>query len=308
VFTHDSKKVFSATLKGLILSWDVGTGAFLGTLQGHTERVDFLHTIPGKDILISCDTKGGLLVWDTTNGSKIFVTSITGSGFGSVGVSEKYLIVPTSDNKIDFISLDQFSSKYTLELTHFPLTSLQLSQDCRYLAVSSKNNTYTVYSMPENSTVEKMYAGPGKALCFSEDGKYLFTLNGQSLSIIDSINNTIESTINFQGLDFHSMKTNFNLAARTQSRLGHGLCLSGEDIKMQMREKNLCTPHKNNQHLFIQDRAESVSLWNIRQNTMVTRFTCESDIRVVTFIHDRETLIIGDEMGNVHFLQLQNIV
>ena len=56
---------------GTIILWDVSSGNQLATLQGHSERVEFVSFSPDGSILASGDWRDGMILWDVSSRSQL---------------------------------------------------------------------------------------------------------------------------------------------------------------------------------------------------------------------------------------------
>ncbi|RKK99148.1 Vegetative incompatibility protein HET-E-1, partial [Fusarium oxysporum] len=175
VFSHDSKKVASASNDETIRIWDAETGKYERVLEGHSWSVSSVVFSHDSKKVASASNDETIRIWDAETGKCERVLEGHSSKINSVVFSHdsKKLASASNDKTIRIWNAETGKCKQTLEGHSEWVNSVVFSHDSKKLASGSKDKTIRIWDAEtgECKQVLEGHSDEVSSVVFSHDSK-----------------------------------------------------------------------------------------------------------------------------------------
>ena len=307
--------------------WDLAKGSLLHSLEGHDAGVDHLVLTPDGRLITSCisinpTNDHAVKVWDLVQGRLLHSLEGHNAGADNLVLTPDGRLITSSNNEstVKVWDLAQGGLLYSLESHADGVANLLLTADGRHLFTCGS-------SFNSDPTVKVWDLAQGRLLYSLEghtDGvdNLLLTSGNRLLS---SCRSSGDSTVKVwdleRGVLLHSLEGHTdgvaNLLLTPDNRLISS-CRSNRDhtVKVWDLECGVLL-HSFDDHLpYVQDMVLSripsylltrsgsqLTVWDFDRGARVAQFTADGNILSCLEAADG-TIVVGDGLGRVHFLQL----
>ncbi len=179
-FSPNGKLLASGDNKGIIIVWDVKTGAEKTRLLGHTDRVQSVKFLPGGNYLASGSNDGTVRLWNLKSGKEI-MNRRAGSPVNSVAFSpdSKLLAYGCRNKIINIVDMDIREIKSTMNAgeRYEGVLSVEFSPDGKLFAAGADNGRVRIWNVDNFSLKYQIRALSHhmdiNSITFSHDSKSL---------------------------------------------------------------------------------------------------------------------------------------
>jgi WD40 repeat protein len=316
--TPDGRMVVSASLDGTLKVWDLESGAELHTLTGHTGWVSAVAVTPDGRRAISGSGKWGetLKVWDLETGREIHTWTGHTNCVQAVVITPdgRHIVSASQDSTLRIWDLEKGMELRTLRCTRDP-KPLVVTPDGQRAISGAGDGTLKVWDL---ETGQALYTLEGhthmvQAIVVTPDGRRVASVDSVTMRIWDLAS----------GAELCSLPTNSWRIALTPD--GQRAVSADEDnhtLKVWDLEKGieLFTLMGHSQRI---DAAEitadgqrvvsasmdwTLRVWDLARGEPLACFTGEAELHNCIVLPDGITVIVGDVLGRVYFLRLENVV
>jgi len=202
-----NKHLYSASYDGLVVRWDINTGATEGlTGKGHSNQINSVHIQGNNLVTCAMDDTVRFTPLSTRHYSDSAVKLDSTPTDVAVGKKDTKLVVAAIADALVVIKDGHVVNK--VQVKYQPLT-LAFSVDETQLAVGGKDNNIYLYSLSgdklNETNVLKGHRGPLSVVVYSPDGQYLASAdNNRDIYVWDRKSHSIK----IQGWVFHTARVN----------------------------------------------------------------------------------------------------
>eukprot|EP01132_Coremiostelium_polycephalum_P004785 gene4785-5968_t len=141
--SHDSRSIFSCADRQLY-QWDVTTGEVIKRFQGHSQTINCIAVNHDNTLLFTGSTDRTVKIWDIRSRSTepIQVADDAADTVTSIFVNEKNSVRQFITGSVDggIRTYDALNGTITISTEEFPISSVSLTNDCRFIIASSTDH------------------------------------------------------------------------------------------------------------------------------------------------------------------------
>ncbi|HZR44418.1 MAG TPA: serine/threonine-protein kinase [Ktedonobacteraceae bacterium] len=178
-WSHDSKRIATASDDRTVQVWDAGTGANPFTYSGHTDIVAAVAWSPDSTRIASCSNDKTVRIWDAINGGHVLIYKGHSNAVADVAWSPDGTRIAScsKDTTVQVWSPTSGTLSYTFTGHSAKVWSLSWSPDSKRIATSSTDTTVKVWDASSGRIFFTCtgHSGVVSTVAWSPDGKLLAT-------------------------------------------------------------------------------------------------------------------------------------
>ncbi|MBD2609072.1 hypothetical protein H6G81_32290 [Scytonema hofmannii FACHB-248] len=273
--TPDSKYVISGSYDKTLKVWDSQSSEIMRTLTDHSHSVIAVATTPDSKYVISGCWDNTLKVWDLQ--SCEILRTLTGHSHLVLAVAvtpnSKYVISGSRDKTLKVWDLQTGEILRTLTGHDRSVNAVTTTPDSKYVISGSSDHTLKVWDLQSGKILRTLtgHSQAVNAVAVTPDSKYV---------ISGSVDNTLKVW------DLQSGKI-------LRTLTGHSQPVNAVAV----------TP--DSKYVISGSWDNTLKVWDWQSGEVIATFTGDSVIASCAIIPDRLTIIAGEQLGRVHFLQLE---
>lgn len=281
--TPDSRKVISASTDGTVKVWKLANGQLISTLVGHSSKVIGVAITPDGRFAISAAWDKSLKVWDLEDGSDIppppghrkpiYLVTVSQDGQRAISSSKYELEITTMISDLATGKVIQSKVK-SHDVTTAPLKVLEAvtpdGQTC--VSLSKYGGTLTVSNPSVGKIIRtiKVQGTKGEAVAVTPDGRFaISTAHGRTLQVWDL----------GSGQLIHRLR-------------GHNGTVHGVSVT------------RDGHFIVSVSRDRTLKVWDMTTGRAVLTLAAAAPLLCCTLAPDDRTIVVGDEAGAVHIVEL----
>lgn len=275
--TADGKLTISASTDGTIKVWDLASGGELNTFRGHSREVWAVAIAPHKQWIVSASDDHTLKVWDLASGRTLHTLVGHKREVRAVAVTadEKLVVSGSTDSTIKVWDLASGHEIRTLTGHSWSVTSVAITEDTRWLVSASADKTLKVWDLHIDEKLSTLAAHTDwvRSIAITADGKKAVSAsNDCTLKVWDVV---CSSQLYILGCHRDAVQS--------------------------------VSVTANGKFAISSSRDFTVKVWDLTSGQMVCYFKGDRIFSACAVAEDGVTIVAGDCLGHVHFLQLERV-
>ncbi|MBW4448809.1 MAG: hypothetical protein KME38_18590 [Spirirestis rafaelensis WJT71-NPBG6] len=318
-FSPDSKYLVSGSEDKSLKLWNLQTGVEVRTIQGHTSSVNAIAFSPDSKYLVSGSRDKTLKVWDWQTGEEVCTIQGNTSSVNAIAFSPdgKYLISGSEDKSLKLWNLQTGVEVRTIQGHTSSVNAIAFSPDSKYLVSGSLDSTLKVWDWQTGEQVHtiKGHTSWVNAIAISPDSKYVISGSLDSaLKVWDW-----QTGVEVRTIQGHTSSVNaiafspdgkYVISGSLDSTLKVWDWQTGVEVRTiqgHTSNVNAIAFSPDGKYLVSGSSDNTLKLWNLQTGEVIASFTGESPIFCCAVAGDRLTIVAGEQLGQLHFLQLEGV-
>ncbi|MBF0441072.1 MAG: hypothetical protein HQK54_04140 [Oligoflexales bacterium] len=169
VATYDRKYLFASVSWGPIKMWDIGTGQFLASLDGHENDAGQIVVTPDSDFIVSGGRDRKVIIWDVK--SKKHVTTLLGHEYNVTSLAitpdGEEIAIAGRDGLIKVWNRREEKFRLTIETHKVEDSSMTITDDGKYIITLGEDEFIDgkrIWSYPHAHTIRMTCIKTGKCI------------------------------------------------------------------------------------------------------------------------------------------------
>ncbi|MCD4843867.1 MAG: TIR domain-containing protein [Methanosarcinales archaeon] len=315
--TPDGRFAVSASDDRMLKVWDVKKGETVRTLKGHTGWVNGVAVTPDGRFAVSASYDGTLKVWDIEKGKTVrTLEGHTGWVNGvAVTMDGRFAVSASYDGTLTVWDIKKGKTVRTLEGHTDSVNGVAVTPDGRFAVSASRDRTLKVWDIEKGEAVRtlKGHTDWGSVVAVTPDDRFAFSASYYGALEVEDI----EKGEKVKMLQGHTCALSA-VAVTPDGRFAFSASidetLKVEDIEKGERMRTLrgqtdsvnvvaVTPDGRFAVSASDDR--TLKMWDLKTSKTVAGFSGDGALITCAISQDGGTIIAGDQLGRVHFIQLK---
>jgi WD40 repeat protein len=278
--TPDGKQAISAAKDNTIKLWNLSDGEVIETFKKPVLEVLAITVRQDERKVISASEDNTLKVWNLNDGSELFtLCGHTGKVLAvAVTLDGKKAISASEDNTLKVWNLNDGSELFTLCGHTGKVLAVAVTLDGKKAISTSQDCSIRIWDLNTGTQISIGWSesGPIKTLAVTFDGAEIITVS--------------------QASDIHIYSFRDNLLGGWRVVQDD---FSTEIVSLPLIEPSLIAS--------ISTYTNTLRIRNLKDEEIITSYTSDSPLSTCAITPDGRMIIVGDQSGTVHFLQLRGI-
>jgi WD40 repeat protein len=317
VVTPDGRFAVSASYDRTLKVWDIEKGETVHTLEGHTSLVNAVAVTPDGRLAVSASGDRTLKVWDIEKGEAVRTLEGHTGWIRAVAVTPdgRLAVSASGDQTLKVWDIEKGETVHTLEGHTDWINAVAVTPDGRLAVSASDDRTLKVWDIEKGETVRTLegHTESVSVVTVTPDGRLAVSAShDRRLKVWD-----IEKGETVRTLKGHTDWINA-VAVTPDGRLA--VSASGDQtLKVWDIEKgemvrtleghtgwvNAVAVTPDGRFVVSASDDGTLKVWDLKTGKVVAGFTGDGPLITCAISQDGTTIIAGDQLGRVHFLQLK---
>jgi len=324
VLIAEKQQAISASRDGTCKVWDLSDGSELLTIHSFSDTKPVI--IPEQNRLF-CASGNVIRVLELENGQELFsltghkrpITALAITPDHQRVISATGLhTVGRSQNPIQVWDLESRKEVFTLPGHTNLVSALAVSQDGQFLVSASRDDSIKVWNLQDGLEIFQLQGCPfGYSVFITPDNQRILSISSDfSLNVWD-----LHSGKKLSALRGYGHSEEVSLAALTPD--GAKVVFTSEDYTLRIWDMDNGSPPvvlqggaeclwgsavtHDGRELMLGSEKDTLKVWDLERKYDIAHFTVESKICAGAISPDGTKVIVGDTLGQVHFLQLNEV-
>jgi WD40 repeat protein len=313
----DGNQAISACLDGIIKIWDLTRKQAETRLFGHPDRVNAMAFYPDGHHAISVSGDHTLKIWDIRTGEEAKLLEGHKDAVNDIVVlpDSHYAVSASRDKTAILWNLQTGIIEQILSGHQGGVNTVAISSDGKHVFSGSTDDTVKVWSLATGELEQTLSGHQGGVNCVTIHSKDDFLITGagdNTLKVWDWRTGKIEQTLagHSQSVQTVTAIPNTHLAASASqdSAITIWNILTGQAEKSFMDHSDdgirsiAITPNGN--YIISASLDHTLKVWDVFKETAIVSITLDGPVWAVAISPDGETVLAGDQGGNVYCLRL----
>lgn len=277
--TPDGRRILSASLDMTLRIWELGKKECVSILTGHTGGVWSVAVTPDSKYAVSGSEDCSVKVWDLRSGKLCRTFMGHKEGVNAVTVSPgagRFAVSASDDHTLNVWDLANQDSSHAYRCltghTH-RVKSVAITPDGRFVVSASQDRSIRFWDIESGRQVEMLtgHANTVEAVIVSPDGRFV-------------VSGSADETIKIWDMELIERR----IAAARVPNFAPGQAISTDGRIAIYAEDD-----------------HSVRVRDIVTGESIASFGCDSAPYACAVAPDGRTFVVGEESGQIHFLQLE---
>jgi WD40 repeat protein len=182
IFSYDGKYLYSASLDGFVLKWDLATRTNTNVSPG-TMQITSIDITSGGDHIAGITNDGNVAVWNSYNSSDNFMIETAGKNIKVVRFNpeNKLLAIGDVNGKVELWDIDKRRKISEIKAYGAQVNDIQFNTTLKQMAIAGNDRTLKLYNISNPGDLSEPpvsfgdYEGFVMVMQFSPDGELIIS-------------------------------------------------------------------------------------------------------------------------------------
>jgi len=318
--TPDGQQVVSASNDKTLKVWDLDTGKKVRTLEGHSERVRTVAVTPNGQQVVSGSHDRTLRVWDLHAGEE--VRTLRGHFYGVRAVAMtpngRQVVSASWDKTLMVWDLSSGEPLKLLEGHSKEVYSVAVTPDGQWAVSASKDHTLMIWDLRTRKKLRtlKGHSEEVRSVAVTPDGQRAVSASHDSTLKVWNLHTGKE----LRTLTGHSKGIRAVAVTPDGQRAVSASCdttlkvwdlLTGDELGTLVGHSSwveAVAVMPDGQRAVSASWDKTLKVWDLNNGEVLTTFYADARLECCTVSLDGLTVVAGDRLRYVHFLQVENLL
>lgn len=272
--TPDGRRGASSSVDGSILLWDFESRRHTRTLRGQESRLINLTMSSNGTRIASLSDKGAVAIWDASKNFQPFFLEQAHAGTKDVAMTPdgRYLLTGSVERTLTLWDLESRSALRELKAHDDQVTSVAISADGSCALSGSSDKTVKLWDLRRGALIHELNGHEDHVLAVAMDADCALAISSDALGCV-RVWDLREGELQFEGA-MHMDHT-------------FGLAISPDGTRVVTASQD-----------------HTLAVWDPHYPSYPMRLFAESPLRTVAMTPDGNRILVGDDAGSVHLLDV----